>query len=156
MDRWPLYLAILLWPSALPAASAAPCRREPVPVFNVEDGLVAKGYDVVAYFSDGRPVPGSSRFSLRWRGAIWQFASASHRAAFQRRPERYAPQYGGYCAFAMSQGRVVDIDPRQWKTEHGRLYLNANRLAQYLWLRDPDGHIKKADAVWPALRRRGR
>jgi len=99
-------------------------------------------------------VQGSPRFSVRWRGATWQFASAVHRAAFRRRPAQYAPEYGGYCAFAASQGKIVDIDPRRWKTERGHLYLNANRLAHFLWLRDPAGHIRKGDTFWRTVPQR--
>ena len=113
-----------------------------------------KGYDVVAYFTDGKPAKGSSEFTHQWEGATWQFASAEHRAAFQRQPAKYAPQYGGYCAFAVSLGTIVDVDPRQWKIVDGRLYLNANFLAQTLWVLDPPGHIKKGDANWPLIPRR--
>ena len=128
--------------------------RAPVAALNVHGGVAVKGYDVVAYFTEGKPVKGSPEFTCPWMGATWQFASAGHRAAFAREPAKYAPQYGGYCAFAVSQGDIVDVDPRQWKVVDGRLYLNANLLAQGLWARDPAGHIKKGDANWPLIPRK--
>ena len=128
--------------------------RAPVGALNVHAGVAVKGYDVVAYFTDGKPVKGSPEFTHWWQGATWQFASAEHRAAFARDPAKYAPQYGGYCAYAVSQGDIVDVDPRQWKIVDGRLYLNANVLAQTLWVRDPAGHIKKGDANWPLIPRK--
>jgi hypothetical protein len=128
--------------------------RTPVVAINVDRGQAVKGYDVVAYFTDSKPMKGSPKFAVLWRGAVWQFASAEHCAAFRRMPGKYAPQYGGYCAFAASQRRIVDIDPRRWKTAHGKLYLNANILAQTLWLIDPAGHIEKADTFWRTLPRR--
>ena len=82
-------------------------------------------------------------------GATWQFGSAEHRATFVSNPEKYAPQYGGYCSYAISLGSVVDIDSKQWKIVGGsRLYLNNNSIAQGLLLRDPEVHIKKGDFNW--------
>ena len=113
-----------------------------------------KGYDVVAYFADGRPVKGTANDSYQWQGATWRFASPEHRAAFMREPAEYAPQYGGYCAYAVAQGNIVDIDPKQWKIVDGKLYLNANFLSQTLWVTDPAGHIKNGDANWRIIPRR--
>jgi YHS domain-containing protein len=122
--------------------------RAPVAEINVKEGVAVKGYDVVAYFTDRIPVKGSPEYMYQWKGATWQFASAEHRAAFVSNPEKYAPQYGGYCSYAISLGSVVDIDPKQWKIVGGRLYLNNNSIAQGLWLRDPEAHIKKGDFNW--------
>ena len=123
----------------------------PVPALNVKDGVAVKGYDPVAYFNDGKPVKGSPEHIFKWQGATWQFVSEEHRSAFMREPTKYAPQYGGYCAFAISQGSIVDIDPNQWKIVNGRLYLNANLVALTLWSHDPEGHIKKGDANWQLI-----
>ena len=139
--------------AASPAKLAA---REPIAPVNVQDGVAAKGYDVVAYFTDRKPVPGSPEHAYKWQGVTYRFASDEHRAAFKRQPEKYAPQYGGYCAFAVSQGLIVDIDPRQWKIVDGRLYQNTNFFAQTLWAKDPAGHIKKGDANWLVIPRRAR
>lgn len=140
-------------PRALAASPEEIKARKPVAELNVKDGAAVKGYDVVAYFTDGKPVKGSPEFSYKWKGANWQFASAEHRAAFMNEPTKYAPKYGGYCAYAVSQGSIVDIDPNQWKIVGGKLYLNANLLAQTLWARDPEGHIKKGDVNWPLIPR---
>lgn len=148
----------LIWFAGLVSVLAASperiAARAPVAALNIREGTAVKGYDVVAYFTEGKPVKGSPAHAFKWQGATWQFASAEHRAAFARHPAKYAPQYGGYCAFAVSQGNLVDIDPRQWKIVAGRLYLNANFLAQGLWVRDPAGHIKKGDANWQFIPRR--
>ena len=136
------------------ASPATVSAREPVPALNTAGGTAVKGYDAVAYFTDHQPIKGSPQFSYKWQGAIWQFSSAEHRDAFMRDPNRYNPQYGGYCAYAVSQNNIVDIDPHQWQVVDGKLYLNANLLAQKLWERDPTGHIKKADANWPNIPRR--
>ena len=148
-----LSLALLLLLAGPREAVAAPSGKKPVAALNVADGLAVKGYDVVAYFTDSMPVKGVPEFSHRWQGATWRFASASHRAAFIREPAKYAPQYGGYCAFAMSHGGVVDIDPKRWKIENGALYLNNGRIAENLWLRDPKDHIEKANKNWRTIPR---
>ena len=150
-------IALLALGSLSPALAASPEEikaRKPVAELNTKGGAAVKGYDVVAYFTGGKPVKGSPEFSYQWKGAKWQFASAEHRAAFMKNPAKYAPEYGGYCAYAVSQGNIVDIDPNQWKIVGGKLYLNANFLSQSLWARDPEGHIKKGDANWPLIPRR--
>lgn len=114
-------------------------------------GLAAQGYDVVAYFVDGRAVEGSDEFETSWRGATWRFASAAHRDLFTADPARYAPQYGGYCAWAVSQGYVADGDPEQWKVVDGRLFLNYNREVQQRWEADIPALVAKADGNWPRL-----
>lgn len=115
-------------------------------------GLAIKGYDPVAYFTDGKPVEGSSDFTFTWRDARWRFASAEHRDLFVAEPERYAPQFGGYCAWAVSQGDTADIDPKVWKIVDGRLYLNYSHKLQAKWEADLPGNIAKGEANWPALR----
>lgn len=141
-------------PRALAASPEEIKARKPVPELNVKGGAAVKGYDAVAYFADGKPVKGSPEFSYKWKDANWQFASAEHRAAFMKEPTKYAPKYGGYCSYAVSQGSIVDIDPNQWNIVGGKLYLNANSFAQAIWRRDPEGHIKKGDVNWPLFPRR--
>ena len=114
-------------------------------------GTAAKGYDVVAYFTQAEPVKGSSDYTHEWSGATWRFASAEHRALFAENPEAYAPQYGGYCAYAVSQGAKADIDPEAWRIVDGKLYLNLNKEIQATWEQDIPGYIEQADARWPAL-----
>jgi len=114
-------------------------------------GLAIAGYDPVAYFTDGKPVEGSSDFTTKWQGATWRFASAAHRDQFVADPARYAPQYGGYCAWAVSQNKTASIDPEAWKIVDGKLYLNYSKDVQAKWEKDVPGNIVKADANWPKL-----
>lgn len=117
-----------------------------------ENGVAVKGHDSVAYFTQARPVRGSSEFTARHGGATYHFASAANRDAFAANPARYAPQYGGYCAWAVSQGYKAPIIPEAWTVMGGKLYLNASRGVQRRWQSDAPGFIAKADATWPALR----
>ncbi len=109
------------------------------------------GYDPVAYFTDGKPAAGKADFEFEWKGAKWRFATAEHRDAFKAAPEKYAPQYGGYCAYAVSQGRVADIDPKAWSIVGGKLYLNYDSDIQKKWQADIPGYITKADKNWPGV-----
>jgi YHS domain-containing protein len=115
-------------------------------------GSAIEGYDPVAYFKEGRPVEGDSDYSYEWMGATWYFASAEHRDLFAADPERYAPQYGGYCAWAVSQGYTAKIDPQAWAVVDDRLYLNYSQDVQKRWQEDVPGNIAKADANWPGIR----
>lgn len=124
---------------------------QPVPAVHAPQGLGAHGYDVVAYFSEQRPVEGSAEFAHRWQGVEWRFASREHQQQFAASPQRFAPQYGGYCAYAVSRGTVADGDPLQWAVVRERLYLNNNAFAKALWDRDRDGNIAAGDINWPLL-----
>lgn len=134
-----LFLLFMLGVSTLASAK---------PVNTTFTGLALKGYDPVAYFTLGRPVKGDARLTFEWKGATWRFSTTEHRNAFVAEPERYAPSYGGYCAWAMSQGRLANIDPEAWKIVSGKLYLNYNDDIQKRWERDIPGFIAKADAAW--------
>lgn len=128
------------------------CSQKSVSSVNVsKDGLAIKGYDPVAYFIDKKPMEGKPDFSYVWQGARWRFASAENRDLFRADPERYAPRYGGYCAYAVSQGKTADIDPQAWTVLEGRLYLNLNSDVQRLWERDREDFIRKADENWPRI-----
>ena len=114
-------------------------------------GAAINGYDPVAYFTEGQPVEGATEHSLDWNGATWRFASAENRALFEADPSRYAPQYGGYCAWAVSRGYTASTDPDAWTIHDGKLYLNYNRRIQRRWERDIPGNVEKGDANWPAV-----
>ena len=114
-------------------------------------GLAIRGYDPVAYYQQSAPVKGSVQFSYQWHGATWLFASAENRDRFQAEPEHYAPQYGGYCAYAVSKGRTASIDPEAWKIVDGKLYLNYSKGIQKKWEQDVPGNIVKADRNRPDL-----
>lgn len=124
------------------------------PVFT-KRGLAIRGYDPVAYFTDGKPVKGKAEFTSEHEGAVWRFASAANRDAFAADPLRYAPQYGGYCAWAVSEGYTASIDPDAWKIVDDKLYLNYSKSVQRRWERDIPGRIAKADANWPQIKAGG-
>jgi len=114
-------------------------------------GLAIKGYDPVAYFADQKPVKGSKDFTTEWNGATWRFASKSHRDQFTATPEKFAPQFGGYCAWAVSQNSTANVDPTQWTVVDEKLYLNYDKNVQKKWLANRDDFIKKAEKNWPGL-----
>jgi len=114
--------------------------------------IAIEGYDPVAYFTLGEPVKGNEAYEHVWMGARWRFASAEHRDAFAADPERFAPQYGGYCSWAVSQGYTAGIDPKAWRIVDGKLYLNYSPKVQRRWAQNLEATIAKADANWPAIR----
>jgi len=130
-----------------------PARAAEPEIF-LRDGLGANGHDPVAYFTEGKPVEGRAEHALVWKDAEWRFSNAENRATFEADPESYAPQYGGYCAYAVSQGYTASTDPRAWHIHEGRLYLNYNRAVRALWARDIPGRIMSADANWPEVLQR--
>ncbi len=132
------------WMLARPAMAATPA------IFS-ENGIAMRGTDPVAYFTNGAPIAGSAKHALDWAGAIWHFASAQNLETFMRNPHAYAPQYGGYCAFAMSKGAVATTDPAAWTIVEGRLYLNYSVNVRTVWSEDVAGNIALADGHWPTV-----
>ena len=131
--------------------TASLAARAEKPVNTTLLGVAIKGYDPVAYFTDSKPVKGDSDYSYEWNGAEWRFASAAHRDLFKADPVKYAPQYGGYCAWAVSRGYTAGIDPDAWKIVNGRLYLNYSMKVQQQWSEDILGNIAKAEENWPKI-----
>ncbi|MEO1492150.1 MAG: YHS domain-containing (seleno)protein [Pseudomonadota bacterium] len=121
------------------------------PVYQSLFGTAIDGTDPVSYFTEGRPVEGSSDYTHDWNGATWRFSSEANRDAFATAPEKYAPQYGGYCAWAVSQGYTASTDPDAWKIVDGKLYLNYNQSVQETWEKDVPGYIATADGNWPKV-----
>jgi len=113
--------------------------------------LAVHGYDPVAYFVDHKPVEGKKEFSYSWNDAQWRFVSHENLEKFKSSPERYAPQYGGYCAYAVSKGKTADIDPEAWEIVNEKLYLNYNKKIQETWRQERDSDIALADRNWPRL-----
>lgn len=141
-----LLVALLLTQVVAPTAA----KEAPVytPTFS---SLAVGGHDPVAYFTDGKPVEGSSDHELEWNGATWRFSSAENLAAFKADPEAYAPRYGGYCAWAVSQGYPASADPTAWRVVDNKLYLNYSSDIQRRWEQNIPGNIVKADANWPKV-----
>jgi YHS domain-containing protein len=115
------------------------------------DGVMLRGYDPVAYFTEGAPVEGSAAFTAEHDGAAYRFASAANRERFVADPVRYVPAYGGYCALGTAMGRKFDGDPQLWRIVEDRLFLNVNAGAQERWLSDTMGFIASADNNWPLI-----
>jgi YHS domain-containing protein len=115
-------------------------------------GTAIEGYDPVAYFEEGKPVEGDSDYTHEWMGATWYFASAANRDLFAADPQKYAPQYGGYCAWAVANGYTAKIDPQAWAVVDDKLYLNYSLEVQKQWQQDVPGNITKADGNWPGIR----
>ena len=141
MDRRFVLAGLLL----LPVASAA---AEPV---NSRGGLAIGGYDAVAYFGEGRARRGAVAHFADWQGARWLFVSRENRDAFLAAPARFAPRYGGYCAYGMAHGYKAPVDPEAWTIVGDRLYLNYSRSIRTQWLADRDAFIARAETNWPVV-----
>jgi YHS domain-containing protein len=134
------------------AAVSVPAIAAKAPVSTgLLNNVAVGGHDAVAYFRGGKPVLGSRDHSVQSQGAEYRFASAANRDAFQAEPARYAPQYGGYCAWAVAQGYTAPGDPKVWKIVNGKLYLNYNQDVGRKWEADVPGFIRKGDANWPRV-----
>ena len=125
-----------------------------IPSYNVNEERVAiKGYDTVAYFLKSAAVKGSGEFAHRWQDAYWHFSSASNRDLFVTNPERYAPQFGGYCAMGIALGKIVDVDPEAWTIVNGQLYLNKSMVVRdATWRKEKEKHLAQAQANWNSNR----
>ena len=109
------------------------------------------GFDTVAFFADGKPVNGSPHINAEYRGAIYYFASEEHKRLFTSNPERYVPQFGGFCAYGVSINKVFPVDISTWQVRNGKLYLNLNPDIRVKFDADFDGNLAKATKNWPGL-----
>ena len=121
------------------------------PVFTGRGDFAINGYDTVAYHLEMKPVKGDSDFTAEWNGAVWRFKNAENRDLFQSDPERWAPKYGGYCAWAVAHNSTAKTDPKAWSIVDDRLYLNLSLNIRKKWSKDIPGNIARADANWPAV-----
>ena len=124
--------------------------------FNELNGMAIKGYDPVAYFVEQKAVKGDDAFRADYRGSSFRFTSAANRDTFLAAPEKYAPQYGGYCAYGVSHGGKADVDPNAFSIVDGKLYLNYNADVKSKWLKDVPGNISKAEGNWPEVAKIGK
>lgn len=144
-------LATLIALSSALLFSAGAWASEPPVYTGLLSNTGAGGYDTVSYFEEGKPTQGSRDYTTEYQGATWRFASADNLARFQADPQRYAPAYGGYCAWAVAEGYLAKGDPNHWAIRDGRLYLNFNQSVQDRWLKDTAGFIQTADGNWPGV-----
>lgn len=130
-----------------------------LPAFALDDAVstgifnntAIDGYDTVAYFTQGQPIEGDKKFQFLWRDANWRFSSQENLDLFKQNPEKYAAQYGGYCAWAMAGGKTAGIDPHVWYIEQGKLYLNYNKNVQKEWFETLQADIISADKHYPRI-----
>jgi len=145
-------LCIGLGAAAMLAASAGTTSARSAEVYTgLFSSLGAGGYDVVAYFKDGKAVEGKSEFTTDYKGAKWRFASKADLDQFRVNPAAYAPQYGGYCAWAVAHGYTASGDPTVWRVVNGKLYLNYDRDAQMQWEKNIPNYIASGDRNWPSV-----
>ncbi|MBI1767026.1 MAG: YHS domain-containing protein [Bacteroidetes bacterium] len=116
------------------------------------NGMAINGYDAVAYFTEGKAVKGSESYSTSWNNSTWVFASKESLDKFKSNPEKYSPQFGGFCAFGVSRGYTVQTDPNAWTIVNDKLYLNYNQQVKDDWMKDRDNLISKAEKNWTELK----
>jgi len=114
--------------------------------------LAIKGYDSVSYFTESSPTKGSDKFTAAYNGAIYHFSNADNRDLFKATPEKYAPQYGGYCAMGVAMNQKFDVDPTAWHIADNKLYLNLNKDVQKKWLTDVPGFLETSQVNWTSIK----
>jgi YHS domain-containing protein len=156
--RFLLQASMPLVAVAAVALLAAPARanhekgHEGTQLVNVDkDGVILDGYDAVAFFTDNKPVKGTKNFLSQYDGATYYFVSAEHKALFDADPAKYEPQFGAFCAYAVSVGRTAPIDVNTFSIVNGRLVIQHNARALGLWNQNVQGNLKNADKYWPAV-----
>ena len=115
-------------------------------------GLALEGYDAVAFFAQGKPVKGSSLYAFQWNGAQWLFVDKADLESFKKMPEKYAPQYGGYCAYGAAQGHKAPVEIDTWSIVGNKLYLNYSQKVKTTWVKDQGAFIESANKNWPQIR----
>jgi len=121
------------------------------PKWYATDGVAINGYDPVAYFNAKAPISGTAAQASDYDGVTWYFSSAENKAAFIANPDGFAPQFGGYCAYAVSKGATATTQPDAWTVWNDRLYLNFNTTVRGIWRQDIPGNVAKAEANWPGV-----
>lgn len=147
----PLPAVMLLALGLLFQATLSPAFAKDPVYTGTFSSLAVSGYDPVAYFTQGKPVEGNGDHEYEWNGATWRFSSAENLDSFKSDPKTFAPQYGGYCAWAVSQGYTASSDPQVWRIVDGKLYLNYSEDVGKTWVKDIPGFIARADTNWPKV-----
>ncbi len=152
--RFVIYSIVIATSAVLPLI-ATPALAATDPIYtSLFSSKAVGGYDTVAYFTEGKPTKGKSEFKLDYMGAQWFFANQENLDKFKDDPDRYAPQYGGYCAYAIAINDITKGDPKQWHIEDDKLYLNINAKIKNKWLGDVPGYIESAEKYWPGILKR--
>jgi hypothetical protein len=147
---WTLGVTLLLF-----AAVATARADDAKPVATGPDHVAIQGYDTVAYFTDGKAIKGSLSFEYVWGDAKWRFASLAHRDMFIADPDRYAPQFGGFCANAIRNGVLVPANPESWTIVDGKLYMVSGSQSDIAdWRADAAENISRGDKNWPLVQAR--
>lgn len=146
-----LFVACGLALTSFFASAAPPVNTLKNSFFATRTDTAINGYDSVAYFTQNAPVLGQDAHTTEWRGAKWKFSSQANLDLFKNNPEKFAPQYGGYCAYGVVKDSLVKVDPAQFTILDGKLYLNYDADVQKLWAQDRAGYIKQADAKFQTL-----
>lgn len=131
--------------------AATLARAQSAPLYFANEGAAVSGYDPVSYFRTSGPEKGLHKHVLMWKGAEWRFASEVNLDRFERNPRAFAPQYGGYCAFAMARGELLSSDPHAWKIVDGRLYLTHSAKIEKIWAQNTGKYIRAANEHWPVV-----
>ena len=119
------------------------------------NGKAIRGYDPVSFFSESKAVPGSDTLTYSWQGATWLFSSQANRELFRTSPEKYAPQYGGYCAYGAADGHKAPTETDTWTILNNKLYFNYNKEVRQSWNKNRQALIEKADKQWPEIKDKG-
>jgi len=136
-------------------ALAACSRTESELGFNTDtSGVALRGFDAVAYFAVDNAVKGDGKYQYVWNGVKWLFSSEENMKKFQANPEEYAPQFGGYCSYAVSEGYTADGDPEAWKIVDGKLYLNYNKQVKAKWEQNQSERINKGSSNWQEFKKK--
>ena len=134
---------------------AAASAGDPHKLINAgTDQVAIRGYDTVAYFTESKPMKGKPEFAFKWRDVTWHFTSAKHKDLFAAEPQRYVPQFGGFCAMAMTNGVVLEVDPNAWTIVDNKLYLNFSLRGTGRFRQDLPGNIAKSEGHWAALQKK--
>ncbi len=137
---------------ALPQSSSL--AKSPVAELNLSNsGLALRGYDPVSYFNSNKPIKGNKGFSALHGGGRYYFTSQENKDSFLANPAKYLPAYGGFCSYGAASSYKVDGDPNVWNIVDGKLYLNINKSIDRAWARKRDFYIRKADKIWPGIRK---
>jgi len=149
-----IYTILIISISAIFFAACAGGAEDFNKINTTAETVAVKGFDAVAYFTAENAVEGNPQFSYIWNGAKWYFSSAENMEKFKAAPENYAPQFGGYCSFAVSKGYTADADPQAWKIVNGKLYLNYNRKVKEMWEAEQETRIRDAEQNWDEFKKK--